>query len=381
LATIEKDDETYKGYLAVILKYVEKKPCDKVLTDYLVDYKKWIFSAKLNRVYSIDFTRGDVQACQQTFFSLVKNYKQNEKIIATEFKWFEKCSNNALYYLKQDDIELECTSYDRKMCYGNILGSKIKIPIKKGLEYNLKKLPVVADLKYGFYRVKITCENPDIFKCFVFSKENVYVDVSLKLAFELKKHFDIKIELIVDDKPNMYLYDDKDMVELDTMTSDWLEKATQLKSKYKTNPLLKFIASGTWGVIQQKRKLEYTLDEINELGIDMGLSDDCKYKLVGRKQKNGINIYVLVNTSNAYHYNMRLKPWITAQARADMGRLAIQHLPNIVRIQTDSITFDTNIEINDPNYALESKTTGLIQWFNVNKYHNKTNGYKSKNIK
>ncbi len=39
------------------------------------------------------------------------------------------------------------------------------------------------------------------------------------------------------------------------------------------------------------------------------------------------------------------------------------------------------ININDENYALESKTTGLIHWWNVNCYHNKTKDYKSKNYK
>ena len=109
------------------------------------------------------------------------------------------------------------------------------------------------------------------------------------------------------------------------------------------------------------------------------MSDDCKYKIVGRKQIKGIDYYVLVKTDNAYCYNMRLKPWITAQARYDMGTLAIKYLQNVCRIQTDSISFDKPIEFNDPNYALEAKTTGNIYWRNVNCYYNKTTGYKSKN--
>jgi len=387
IRTVDENDEKYDKYLKIPLKYLndEKykkfkvKTCDDVLKEYLKDYKKWIYSAKLNKFYSIDFTRGEVNAGQQTFFSLVKNYKQNEKITAKEYSWFEKCANNALYYLTKDNIELECTSYDRKMCYANILGSKIKIPIKKGKEYNLKRLPKIENMKYGFYRVKITSDDPEIYKCFVFSKANVYVDISLKFVLEHQKQFNIKIELIMDDKPNAYLYDDVDMVELDTMTSEWLAKATLLKEKYKSNPLMKFIASGTWGIIQQKRKLEYTIDEINENELDVGISDDCKYKIVERKQKKGIDYYVLVKTDNAYCYNIRLKPFVTAQARYDMGTIAIQFLPHVVRCQTDSISFNKPIEFNDPNYALEAKTTGLIHWKNVNSYHNKTTGYKSKN--
>lgn len=381
LETIEQHDERYKQYTDFPMLFIEDDPSDKVLTEYLKNLKKWMYSAKLNRVYSIDFSKGHIKAAQTTFFSLIKNYKQHEPITSVEYKWFERCANNALYYLKQDNIEVECTSYDRKMCYGNILGSKIKIPIKKGKEYKLKKLPTLENMKYGFYRVKITCKDTDLlYKTFVLSPQNTYVNISLKFAIENKDILGLTIELIMDDEPNAYLYEECDMIELDSCTSEWLKIAKELKTKYKSNPLLKFIASGTWGVIQQRNKLVYTLDQINEKNLDVGLDDKSKYKLIGRKTVDNIDYYILVNTANAYKYKMRLKPFITAQARYDMGTLAIKYLDNIVRCQTDSISFDKPIDINDDNYCLEIKTSGLIHWYNVNKYHNKTTGYKSKNL-
>jgi hypothetical protein len=60
----------------------------------------------------------------------------------------------------------------------------------------------------------------------------------------------------------------------------------------------------------------------------------------------------MVYTTAAYKYQIRVKPWVTAQARVDIGGLALKHLDHVIRIQTDSISFDKDIEINDENYAL-----------------------------
>ena len=170
------------------------------------------------------------------------------------------------------------------------------------------------------------------------------------------------------------------MIELDSCTSEWFKIARELKTKFKTNPLLSMIVKATWGCIQMKNKLEYTKDEIDDKKLDIGLDENSQYKLIGRKQIKDKDIYILVNTKSAYKYKLRLKPFVTAQARYDLVILAIKHLKNIVRIQTDSISFDNvTIEINDTNYAVESKTTGIIHYKNVNCYHNKTTGYTSKN--
>ena len=65
---------------------------------------------------------------------------------------------------------------------------------------------------------------------------------------------------------------------------------------------------------------------------------------------------------------MRLKSYITSQARNDIANFSILHgLKNVIRIATD--------------YGIEDNTTGMIQFYNVNKYENLTSGYKSKNFK
>ena len=79
---------------------------------------------------------------------------------------------------------------------------------------------------------------------------------------------------------------------------------------------------------------------------------------------------------------MRLKSFITSQARNDIATFSIKHgLKNVIRIATDCVSFSKDINNDDENYGVEDKTTGMIQFYNVNKYENHTTGYKSKNFK
>ena len=79
---------------------------------------------------------------------------------------------------------------------------------------------------------------------------------------------------------------------------------------------------------------------------------------------------------------MRLKSFITSQARNDIATFAKHHgLENVIRIATDCVSFSKDINNDDENYGVEDKTTGMIQFYNVNKYENLTSNYKSKNFK
>jgi len=382
LSTIESHSEI-SSYKPILMRFSENEPNDNVLREYLTNFQSWIFQAKMNRIQSVDFTRDVVSASLICFFKLTKNYDLHERINALEFKYFEKCPNNALYYLESDNLEVECTSYDRKMCYANILASAMKIPYKCGKEMMLKKLPKdYNSLKVGFYRVKITSDNKNMLKVFTFSKHNVYTHISLKFVMEFKKQLDITIELIQDDQPNAYLYNDDDLVTLSDMNSEWLTKIKKLKKTYPKNPYVKSLASATWGALSQRRYIQKTYEQIEDEQIDCGSHFDNKYVIFETTiGKDGNELYSLVNSDNAYQYHLRLKPFVTSKARDDLARLIMQHLDQVIRVQTDSIGIRGKFEMNDENYAIEDKTTGLIHWKNVNCYKNLTNGYKSKNWK
>jgi hypothetical protein len=70
------------------------------------------------------------------------------------------------------------------------------------------------------------------------------------------------------------------------MTTEWLRVAKALKAKYPKNTYIKMISSGTWEMINQRNKLSYTADQINNNNnLDYGLTDDHKYlKLVNMKK-------------------------------------------------------------------------------------------------
>ena len=53
-------------------------------------------SAKINPIYSIDLSRGDIFCSEKFFFSLVKGYDKFKKITDIEYYYFESCSNNAM---------------------------------------------------------------------------------------------------------------------------------------------------------------------------------------------------------------------------------------------------------------------------------------------
>jgi predicted AlkP superfamily pyrophosphatase or phosphodiesterase len=81
---------------------------------------------------------------------------------------------------------------------------KFIIPNKKGTEQYLKEIP--DNILLGFYRVKITSDHKHATKLFAFSSDDVYNNISLDHAIELQDDYNFKIDLIIDDKPNAYIY-------------------------------------------------------------------------------------------------------------------------------------------------------------------------------
>ena len=85
----------------------------------------------------------------------------------------------------------------------------------------------------GFYHVAITCDNDHFRKMLGFSKDNVYLKESLQFAMKHADDYDVTIELIHDDEPNAYLYDEDDMVPLNSITGEWFTNLTGLRKELK----------------------------------------------------------------------------------------------------------------------------------------------------
>eukprot|EP01039_Chlorochromonas_danica_P011736 gene11736-13182_t len=142
----------------------DNEATDECLLEYAKKFKEWCEELK-NSPLKIDYANyhSDYTAVSCTFNTYCKkNYCDHEPITTTEYRWFERCANNGIAYIKEKDAETKTHSYDFKNQYGIILDSDNYIPTKAGAETTLDELPSnPSKLKEGFYHVSITSDNDD----------------------------------------------------------------------------------------------------------------------------------------------------------------------------------------------------------------------------
>jgi hypothetical protein len=365
-----------------MLNVDDNRATDEDLIEYAKNFKQWCYELRFNKICSYRYNEcySDYTAVTR-IFNRYCDYKEHDQISPTEYKWFEKTANFGLQYLKQDDYTKQSYAYDFKNQYALILNSDNKIPTKTGKECKLKELPKRKDLKPGFYHVKINCDNDNFRKIFAFSKHNVYLKESLYIAMKHRKKFNVNIELIIkEDEFNTYLYDDKDMVTLNSITGEWFTKLTDLRKVYPQNRLIKHLLSSVWGHLNASNiKYINSVEEMQKL--DIGVDMDSEYMIVAYNEYAKEKYWEIMVTAKPYKYNIRLKPWITANARNLTAGIVLQDIKNVIRVQTDCIVFNKEIIFDNPNLISEEKTTGKVHWRNVNCYKNITTGYQSKNYK
>ncbi len=349
--------ELFKGYDAT----------DDGLKQFMSDFNMWADEILTNDILNIDYRKYHKHffATELTFKRLCKGkYEHMEPISGLEAKWMKACNNGGLMYCKELDEPINSYGYDYTSCYPHILGSfKFKFPIREGNEYTLTQLP--DKLMEGFYRVKIVGSN----FLFAFSRNDVYTKTSIEQAMDL----DLDIELICDDKPNAYLYDNKDVTSGNKVFGTWMDKLFKLKMKFPKNKLIKHLLSSLWGTLTRRNMISRTYEQVMEEKLDITfdknnmnaqyLIEDIKYNSKDEE------FYKLLNNFNPYKHNIRLLPFLTSFARKKIaGFVDESNISNVLRIQTDNIVFDKPMKFDDPLFKAESKTTGLIQWNNVNDY-------------
>jgi hypothetical protein len=297
-------------------------------------------------------------------------YVNSQPIDEIEYRWIDKTYNGGLMYCDKQIDPIQTYSYDWNFYYARLLGTKgLCIPKDKGYETILDELPEISDLQLGFYHVRISSDNPDSKKIFAFNyDENIYNYYDLVFVMKNKDKYNFKIDLVQDNKPNAYLYDD--YFETTELFESWYNKLFYLKKKYPHNQLVKQLGSSLWGVLSQYNSVnvdyneykknkdkykDYDVHDIKEYG-DPESSDWKKY-------------YVLIDSKNPYKYNLRLKSWLNSYARMNTAKIAMTDIKNVVRIHTDSVSFKVeHPELENENMKLENKSTGFIKWNNVNNY-------------
>lgn len=296
----------------------------------------------------------------------IRNYAHHEPITYEEHQWFSKCNNGGLQYSTTGIYD--SYGYDFSNYYGSILAStEFKIPTKAGKPRKFTVIPKY--LHFGFYNVKIECDNPDFKKIFAFSKDNVYTSYSLEFAQKVQDRFNIKIELVQDVEFNAYTYLKECLISSSEIFKKWHETILKLKKQFPKNILIKMLSSSLWGHLSRKNAIRRTEEEIEEQNLSIGISDKADYIIQDYViNDDGSAYYKLINSKNPYFYNLRLKPFITSFGRVKTGSIALNHIEKVLRIHTDSICYDEKMNLNIENFIPEDKTTGIIEFKNINNY-------------
>lgn len=302
-----------------------------------------------------------------------------DKIIYKEFALYEKCPKSGLMTFDEEykDKEINCYGYDYSAFYPNCL-LKMLLATKQGKRKKLKTLDF-DNLQYGIYHIKITCDDKRFKKIFMFSKQNHYAHYCLKLAYEFRELFNIKFELVVDDKYNALVYDDEKLVHGSEVFGTWFKYLSVLKTKFPKNKLVKRLMSSLWGSLTAFNRKFY--DDIVDLDIsEIDDDDETEYKLLDEKRyKDNTkeygyrSLYYCIPSSEPYKNNLaRLKPFLVSFCRSYVARTIIKEnlLDHVVRIHTDGIVLNKEHNFSHLKYypKPEDKTTGTIKFSNVINY-------------
>ena len=316
------------------------------------------------------------------FSSIAMKKIKFENIVYKEFVFFENCFNGGLqtFDTKYKDKKLQSYGYDFSGYYPTLLAqSDFKFPFEQGKRKKIKKINF-NKLEYGIYKVKITCDSLDFKKIFAFNKNNLYTHYCLDFAYQNQETFNIKIELIIDDDYNCIYWKEDQLINSNIIFGDWFDYLKKIKNKYPKNKLVKKLTSSLWGYIT-KFKRQFIEEEFFDIDVsEIKDSTQTEYKLIAEKhykdetKPNQVRtVYEIVKSENPYTDSMaRLKPFFTSYCRTFMASLILSEnvLEKVIRIHTDSVCLTTEHNFTHLPYypVVELKTTGLINWKNVNKY-------------
>jgi len=187
----------------------------------------------------------------------------------------------------------------------------------------------------------------------------------LNHALELSE-YNFKVDLIVDDKPNAYIYDKG--IRASNVFGTWLDKLMKIKKLMPKNKLVKHLLSSLWGSLSHSNNIMKTYEEVQKEGLKICMTDKADYKINDFVWTNSKEYYKLQDMNHPYKSNFRLKSFLTAFGRVKISEVAMHDLDATIRIHTDGIAFNKEMKMNISNLIPEDKTTGLIKYDHVNKY-------------
>ena len=335
---------------------------DEGLATYKKDFDTWCSELISNDVLNIEYTNYycHYAAVEMTFKRLCKGkYEHFEDIDRIEAKWIEGSHNGGLTYCNPGTYQ--SFGYDFSSFYPCIMGEyNFIMPNKKGIEIFLLEKP--DSFKLGFYRAKVSSNDANASKLFSFSKDSIYTNISLNHALELN----FNIELIIDDKPNAYIYEKG--IRASSVFGVWLNKLMLIKKIFPKNKLVKHLLSSLWGSLSHSNNLTKTWKNIQDEKLKVCITDEADYKITDYIWTNEQEYYKLQSMDKPYKYNFRLKSFLTAFGRVKIAEVAQENIDDVIRVHTDGIAFKKQMNLKITGLIAEDKTTGLIKYKNVNSY-------------
>lgn len=294
-------------------------------------------------------------------FMCFKYYKNHDQIDNLEALYIDKPYNGGLMYCKESEKAQKVYSNDKNNFYSEIIGNPkydFCIPNGRGKEM---KIHTLNNLKYGYYHIKIEPQNDNAYKIFSFNNDNWYHYYCVKFVLENQEYF--KYELITDCYYNAYIYEST--VKSSDIFGGWLKKLNYLKSQFPDNKLVKNL-SRAWGGLSMKNVIK-----VNENDILKNPEKYQDYEIFDTHINEDSIIHVLHNKNDKpYKHNIRLKSSLNSYARCELSKTILNNISHVVRVQTDSITYDIDIKP-DVTEKREEKSTGYIRFNSVNNYEHK----------
>lgn len=354
----ENNFELFKGY----------EGNDDGLIKFKSDFLRWNGELMSNGILRINYIGyyNHMNASEMTFKRLCKGkYEHFETIGAIESKWIESTHNGGLTFC--DAGTHQSYGFDFSSFYPfNMSCYKFQMPYKQGEEKYITEIP--SKIQLGFYRVKITSEHKHATKVFAFSNTNTYTNTSLQHAIDLRDDYDIdfNIELIIDDKPNAYIYDS--FVRGTKVFENWIDKLFEIKRMHPKNKLIKHLMSSLHGSLSRSNCVFKTFESIESEGLDVSMGSSSDYKIIEYVCNENKELYKLQCNHNPYRFPFRLKCFLTAFGRVKIAEVALYKIDDVIRVQTDGVSFKSDTHPNFPLLIADDKSTGMIQWDHVNKY-------------
>ena len=130
--------------------------------------------------------------------------------------------------------------------------------------------------------------------------------------------------------------------------------------------------SSLWGSLSYINVFNQTEQQINNNKLDVSIDYEADYTIIKHVVSEDKEYYKLQNNKNPYRNNIRLKPFLVSYGRYLMTDVINENIQAVVRIQTDSVTFNENMDdiilTKYKDMLPENKSSGLINWKNVNNY-------------